>query len=574
MPLDAVCLSALRQELQQALTGARVDKIFMPGREEVHLSLRAPSGYTRLLLSSGNNHPRVHLTAVTRENPATPPMFCMLLRKHLSGARLLDIEQPPLERVLRFHFDTTDELGDVCQKTLVCEIMGRHSNIVLCGSDGRIIDCLRRVDAEMSERRQVLPGLFYHWPPTQDKRNPLETDEEEWRAHVAAVPADVNWEDWLLTNFSGIPPLVCRELAVRAESPSSSDFLAQVLLWRRQVLAQSFSPWILFDGDKPVDFCYMPIAQYGDRYRLEQADSFSEMLDSFYAARDLRDQLRVRTQDMSRLLATLRDRVGRKLAIQQREWEQTQNRERLRECGDLLMANLHLIGKGVSAVTVFDFYHNEEVEIRTNPMLTPQQNAGRFYKEYQKAKTAEQTLSQQMAQGQTEIQYLESVMEALKRVGGTQDIEEIRMELAQGGYLRQPKGKKAVKHKMAQPMRFVSSTGVPFMAGRNNRQNDQLTMKMAARGDLWLHTQKIPGSHVVISCNGGTPDDTTLEEAAQVAATLSQASTAPKVPVDYTRIANVKKPPGAKPGMVIYDHFKTVLAKPDQALIERLRDKL
>ncbi len=573
MPLDAVCLSALKRELEEALTGARVDKIYMPGREDVHLALRAPVGHVRLLLSSGNNHPRVHLTEAARENPATPPMFCMLLRKHLSGARLLSIEQPALERVLRFHFDAADEMGAIVRKTLVCEMMGRHSNIILCGPDERIIDCLRRVDAEMSERRQVLPGFFYHWPPGQDKQNPLETEEAVWRAMVMAAPPDTVWADWLLARFAGIPPLICRELEARRAQDTPEAFLAQVLAWRQLVLSGDFAPWLVAGEDSPVDFSYMPITQYGDRYQLTRAGSFSELLDSFYAARDLRDHLKVRAQDMLKLMTTLRDRARRKLAAQRKEWEQTQQRERLRECGDLLMANLHTLKKGVGAVTVFDFYHNEDAEIRVNPLLTPQQNAARYYKDYQRAKTAEQTLSAQMAQGEAEILYLESVLEALGRTASSQDVEEIRQELTQGGYLRQVRGKRPVKPLAAQPVRFVSSTGVPILAGRNNRQNDQLTLKMASKGDLWLHTQKIPGSHVVVLTGGGPPDDTTLGEAAQLAATLSQAAQSPKVPVDYTKVAYVKKPPGAKPGMVIYDNFKTILARPDKALLERLRVK-
>ncbi|MDR3207131.1 MAG: NFACT family protein [Oscillospiraceae bacterium] len=569
MPLDAVCLMALRGELEQALSGARVDKVYMPAREEVHLSLRTAGGHRRLLLSAGGNQPRVHLTEAARENPAAPPMFCMLLRKHLTGARLAAIEQPALERALSFRFDATDELGEPCRKTLVCELIGRHSNLILCDPDERVIDCVKRVDAEMSERRQVLPGLFYRQPPTQEKQNPLDTGEDVWRALLASASPDTDWDSWLLARFNGLSPLVCRELAARARDGGPEALWASVSDWRARVRAGQFEPWLLLDGENPVDFSYLPITQYGGQYTCLRADSFSHMLDTCYAERSRREQLKARAQDMTRLLATLRDRARRKLTLQQTELEQTKDRERLREYGDILMANLHAVPRGVASVTLEDFYRGGQVAVALNPALSPQQNAARYYKDCQRAKTAQQTLRVQLEKGETELAYLESVLEALARAADPRDVQEIRQELAQEGYLREPKGKRPAKPTPSVPLRFVSSTGQPFLAGRNNRQNDQLTLKQAARGDLWLHTQKIPGAHVLIP--GGAPDETTLLEAARVAATLSQAAKSPKVPVDYTRVAHVKKPPGAKPGMVIYDNFKTLLVEPDSKLLERLR---
>ena len=572
MPLDAVCLSAVRQELEDTLIGARADKIFMPGREEVHIAMRAPKGNVRLLLSSGGGHARAHLTETAAENPPSPPMFCMLLRKHLTGARLTAVEQPPLERVLCFHFDATDEMGHPCRKTLICELMGRHSNLILQGPDGRVIDCLKRVDIEMSERRQVLPGLFYRWPPGQDKKDPLQTTEDGWRTMIEAAPPDTVWDDWLLKCFSGISPLVCRELAARAADSTKESFLEQVLEWRTLVLSGKWEPWWLFEDDRPADFCYMPVVQYGDRYKTVRAESFSQLLDAFFTQRDRHGQLKARAQDMNRLLVRLRDRATRKLAIQEQELAETKRRERLRECGDLLMAHLSVVPVGAASVTLTEFSGESQREIRLNPALSPQQNAAKYYKDYRRAKTAEASLVVQMANGREELAYLDSVLDALSRIQNTRDLLDIRQELVQGGYLRDnTRAKRTMKGSESEPWRFVSSTGTDFSAGRNNRQNDMLTFKMSSKGDIWLHTRNIPGSHVIIYTSGGDPDDTTLHEAAQVAATLSQAAGSSKVPVDYTRVAYVKKPPGAKPGMVTYDKYKTLIVEPDKNRVEQLR---
>ena len=619
MPLDAVCLMALHRELDAALVGARVDKIYMPGRDEVQLIMRTKREKNlRLLLNCNPGHPRAHLTKQATDNPAAPPMFCMLLRKHLIGARLAAVEQPPMERVLYFHFDITDELGEPCRKTFVAEMIGRHSNLILQGADRRIIDCLKRVDSGMSETRQVLPGLFYRAPPTQGKLDPLGTNEESWKDMILAMPPGTARDDWLLKHFTGMSPLVCRELAARAPEGvaagapdgttagtpygSPEAFWEQVLHWRRLASSGGTAPWMLYDGDQPVDFSYLPITQYGDRYRLVLAESFSHMLDAFFSERARIDRRRAQSRDIAKLLTTLRDRAARKMALQEGELAQTEGRGRLREYGDMLMAYQRDVPVGASSVTVFDFYHDEPCEIRLHKTLSAIQNAARYYKDYQKAKNAQIYLTEQIARGREELAYLDSVVEELSRAESAGDIQDIRQELAQGGYLREAKGKKAIKAVPSAPMRFVSSTGVVFWAGRNNRQNEILTLKTAARGDIWLHAKNTPGSHVVVpvapggkggtggpggsgNLGGGpggpnTPgrddspgglDDTTLREAAQVAATLSRAAGGGRVAVDYTRAAYVKKPPGAKSGMVVYDKYKTIIVAPDRDLVDRLQ---
>lgn len=554
MPLDAVCLSALASELNSRLYGARVDKIVQPSKDEVHLIMRGQEGGLRLLLSASAQHPRAHITKITRENPAVPPMFCMLLRKHLTGARFAGVRQPSMERVLIFIWDAADDMGEPVQKQLVCELMGRHANIILVGADGRIIFCLRRVDYEMSEKRQVLPGLFYHLPPTQGKIDPMSLTEDQ----LSGVFAEVGTPDekWLLNTFEGLSPLICRELAYEGLPWSFFRLLEDIKV-------SKFLPAALEENGEMKDFSFREIRQYGNLYAVNtDFESFSDMLDSFYTRRDIRSQMNQRVSSLMKLAVNQRDRLVRKLKLQAEELEEAKDRERLREYGDLLMANLNKAVRGMKSVRVTDFYHPEQAEtdIKLDEQKSPQQNAAKYYKDYTKAKNAEESLSGQIIRGEQELAYWESVIEELSRVSSEKEFEEIREELTPS------RSKKKVKEKAALPQRFISSEGIVFYAGRNNRQNDQLTMKMASKNDIWMHAQKIPGCHVIIDTSNGHPGEITLLEAAAAAAYYSQGKNSPKVAVDYTSVKYVKKPGGAKPGMVIYDKFKTILVKPGISL--------
>ncbi len=560
MPLDALVVTALAGELRRELTGARVDRIVQPARDEIQLALHTASGNVKLLISAGMRYPRVHLTTVARENPALPPMFCMLLRKHLQGARLCGLTQPPLERVLDLEWECVDELGEPVRRHLICELMGRHSNVILVGSDGRIMDCMRRVDSEMSERRQVLPGLFYALPPGQGKLSPMAVSEDELAALWTQKPPETPPEDWLLHTFGGLSPLICRELAFQGMPEA-------LLRLRRTVWEGMFTPFMLCEKDEIKDFSCVPIGQYGALYSCRQAQSFSALLDEFYTKGDQREHMRQRGQSLQKTAAANRDRALRRVALQEQELAQAMNRERLREYGDLLMANLHIVGRGAAQVEVEDFYHPEcaRAVIALDAHKSPQQNAAKYYKDYAKAKNAEQLLAIQMERGRQEAQYWESVLEELGRVSSEKELTEIHEELSP------PPRSRKQKEKVPQPHAFVSTEGIRFYAGHNNRQNDYLTFRLAARGDLWMHAQKFPGCHVVIDCSERRPGDDTLLEAAVVAATLSQGRNSPKVPVDYTLVRHVKKPPAAAAGMVIYDQFKTILVEPDEALLTRLR---
>ena len=580
MPFDAIFLSAVRQELLP-LTGSRVDKIQQPSRDTVLLHLRGRDGGGRLLLSANVNRPRIHLTQASFENPAQPPMFCMLLRKHLTGGRLAEITQPPAERSVSLVFDCTDEMGVPCRKKLILELMGRNSNLILTGADGRILDCLRRVDFEMSELRQVLPGLFYHDPPRQDKRIPAETDAAEIARLLDAAEPGRRLDKWLLDTFAGISPLIARELSFRftgeTDTPLGGLDVAALaaFLAREFSLPEGFVPVLLQKDSEPKEFSYREILQYGDYLEETRCASFSELLDRFYTQTDRSERMRQKSQTLRKTVTTLHERVLRKLEHQRQEREATLDREQLRRMGDIVTANLHAISRGQTLLRAENFYEADApiIEIPLKPDLSPQQNAAKFYKEYAKAKTAEKVLAQQLLQGEQEAEYLATVLDELSRAESESDLAEIRQELEAGGYVRPADRRKQPKLPASRPMEFASSDGYRILVGRNNRQNDQLSMKTARKDDLWLHIQKFHGTHVIISCAGVRPPDRTVTEAAMLAAFYSQAKNGQNVPVDVTQVRNLRKPNGAKPGMVVYDHYQTVIVTPDAALPDTLRTK-
>lgn len=582
MPLDAIFLSGLREELEPVLLGARIDKIQQPERDTVLLTLRSRE---KLLLSANTNRPRIHLTRASFDQPAQPPMFCMLLRKHLTGGRIAAITQPPAERSLDIALDCTDEMGIPCQKHLILELMGRNSNLILTGPDGRIIDCLRRVDFEMSEQRQVLPGLFYHEPPRQDRLIPGQTDREQIARLLALVDSPKKLDKWLLETFAGLSPLIARELCYGFCGETEADILDLERERLTAYLAQELSfsegkrPVLLsLENGKPKDFSYRSICQYGSYLYQQEMESFSALLDAFYTETDRADRMRQKSQTLRKTLTNLHDRAVRKLELQKKELAATQDREHLRRLGDIVTANLHAIERGQLVLRAVDFYDEEmkEIEIPLKPDLSPQQNAAKFYKDYAKAKTAEKMLTQQIQRGALEAEYLAAVLESLNRVENERDLSEIRTELEEGGYLRPAERKKSPKNgkpAAVRPLAFRSSEGFPIYVGRNNRQNDQLTFKIARKDDLWLHVQKFHGAHVVIASGGGELPDETVTEAAMLAAFYSEASAGQNVPVDVTPVRFLKKPNGAKPGMVVYERYRTVIVTPDPTLPERLKEE-
>ena len=578
MPLDAICLQGVVGELAPQLTGSRIEKIQQPARDQIILLLR---GSRRLFLNAGANQPRIHLTEQLRDNPSQPPMFCMLLRKHLSGGIIESVRQEPLERVVTLTVLASDEMGERSRFTLVWEGMPRRANLILCDRDGRIIDCLRRVDLEAEQDRQVMPGLFYRLPTRQDKRSPLSVTEEEFAALLGRAAPDAPLDGWLLDTFTAISPLVARELTVRAcgstDAPvSQGNALWDVFSrWQRDVNENTFTPTLIKRNGSLADFTYGPVTQYGTYAETEIYDSFSHLLDDFYEKREQAERVKQKGRDLLKTATTARDRVRRKLAAQEKELAACLDRDHLRICGELITANLYRMERGQSRLTAQNYYDENcaDVDIPLDVRLSPQENAARYFKQYAKAKTAEKYLTAQLQRGREELQYLESVLQELAQAESEQDFNDIRTELTDGGYLRGRGKKQPGFQRASKPREFRSSAGLRILVGRNNRQNDRLTTKDADKRDIWLHTQKIHGSHVILCTGGAEPDEQSLMEAASLAAYFSQAQGSTKVPVDYTPVKFVKKPAGAKPGMVVYTTDQTMLADPDEELVKHLSVK-
>ncbi len=572
MPLDAICLSALTGELSETLTGAKIDKIQQPERDMILLSLRGRGENLRLLIAAGTGNARVHLTKSAFENPAEPPMFCMLLRKYLTGARILSVSQPKFERVLKLELETRDELGVEGHKTLIAELIGRSTNLILADAEGRILDCLRRMDYGGDAERRMLPGMFYREVPPQTKPALLETEPDALRAMIENADKTRPIDKWLLDSFAGLSPLVCRELSFRCGGDWT---LLPALLdaFTESINAGELRPYLYFDGKKPAEFSFMRLKQYGDALRCEEADSFSEMLDRFYTGRDKLEQQRRRGHELLKTVRTMRDRQQRKLNARYEELKKSEDRESVRKTAELITANLYRLKKGDSVLRCQDYYEPDcpEIKIALDPLKTPQQNAAAMFRDYNKRKAASEHLTTLIADGEAQLDYLNSVLELIGAAESEKDLADLRRELVDTGYIKVSAGKKREKVKAQAPLRFCSSDGREILVGRSNLQNDELTTKLGRRTDYWLHTQKIHGSHVLIRCEGEQPSDRCIEEAAAIAAYYSQGRGGGKIPVDYTMLRFVRKPSGSLPGKVIYTDYKTIMVESDEERVNKLR---
>lgn len=571
MPLDAIYLSALTGELREKIEGGRIDKVQQPEKDMLLISLRSKGENLRLLLSAGTGRARVQLTESSFENPAEPPMFCMLLRKHLVGARIVSVRQPDWERMLIMELEGHDEMGYASRKLLIAELIGRSSNIILVDGGGRIIDCMRRADFAGDALRRMLPGMIYRLPPKQDKPALMETEPEQRRELIARAEPGESMDKWLLGSFSGLSPLVCRELAYRCSG--SYDTLPQLLdAFVDSVKAGDMRPYILWDGDKPSDFSFMKIGQYGEAMSCREEESFSQLLDSFYSRRERAEQQRRRSHQLYKTVRTMRDRLQRKLAGQSEELRRTENRDQVRKMAELVTANIYRIKRGDRVLKCQDYYDPDcgEIEIALDPLKTPQQNAAAMFREYNKLKGARSHLTGLIAQGETQLDYLNSVLEMLSLSESEKDISDIRRELEETGYIRRQSGGKQSRIKAQAPLRFVTDDGFEVLAGRSNIQNDQLTTKLCRRTDYWFHTQKVHGSHVILRCSDREPTPLAISQAAAIAAYYSQGRDGGKIAVDYTMLRFVRKPAGALPGKVIYTDYKTVMTQADEEMVKRL----
>lgn len=583
MALDGICLAAILRELQENFLGARIEKIAQPAKDSVIISLRHKNGNKKLLISAAAVGARVHFTEKSPENPAVPPMFCMLMRKHLSGGRLTRVRQVELDRVAFLDFEVLNELADTVTVSLCVEIMGHNSNIILINEHGTVVDSIRRVGADVSSVRYVLPGVKYTLPPQQDKKNLLTVSQEELCEDIKAS-GEMELSRALLSLYSGLSPLVCREIVhftarnieAHCDELTSDDFSRLgFFVQKLKEYVESPSPCMICEINKtPRDFSFLPIHQYGHGMLCRDFESLHALLDEFFTEKDRLERIKQKSGDLLKTVVNISERITRKLANQQKDLEKCKDKETLRKKGDIIYANLHLIEKGMTSVKLVDFYdeNGTEIEIALDFKLTAAQNAQKYYNEYRKADTAEKMLTSLIESGKQELLYIDSVFDSLSRASSEADLAAIRQELYEGRYIKKIGDKKTAKTVMPY-LKYRSTDGFLILCGRNNLQNDKLTLKEAAKSDIWLHTQRIPGSHTIICAEGKEVPDKTLEEAAIIAAYNSKARNTGKVAVDYTAVKNVKKPSGAKPGMVIYETYKTAIVEPSGQLADKLSEK-
>lgn len=585
MSLDGALLHCVKEELS-VLIGARVDKIYQPSREEIVLSLRmlnsSDKSAKKLIFSANGTSARVHLTSAEFDNPMQPPMFCMLLRKHLGGGRLVGIRQDGLERILYFDFECVNEIGDTVVNTLIAEIMGRHSNIILV-RNGRVVDSVKRVSDAVSAVRRILPNIEYETPQRLERLNILEASSSEILERISQRTDRL--AKALPDILEGISPIFARECAFRAAgdvdvgcaelSEEQQARLAAFLDGARDSLNSSGNYTLLSDETgRKKDICFVDIMQYGGAMSAERFDSANELLDSFFSAADGSERNKQRARELLRTLNTVYERVSRKVELRKKELSECADREQLKICGDLINANIYRLEKGMTRCVLDDFFGGGQREIALDARLTPAQNAQKYYSEYRKASNAEKKLAELIGQGTEELAYLDSVLDCVVRTENDAELSEIRRELSEQGYLRGVSEKGAERSKkLSEPLRYVSSDGYEILVGKNNRQNDLLTLKTARASDLWLHVKDIAGSHVIVkNSEGGEFPEQTIFEAAQIAAYHSKGRSSSGVPVDYTPVRFVKKPAGAKPGMVIFTNNKTLYITPNEEIINQLRE--
>lgn len=581
MAFDTICVNKIVSELSEKLIGGKIDKIHQPEKDEILLIIRTFAGNYKLVLSASSNNPRVHFTETTKENPKTPPMFCMLLRKHLSGGKITKIWQPEFERIIEIDIESYSELGDLTTKHLILEITGRNSNIIFTNSDYKIIDSAKHVDFTLSSFRQILPGVVYVRPPKQDKI-PILSDEIQDLSLDFSNDGE-RPEQVIMGSVSGISPIVAREIVFSAVGTNSkvcgeiSEDEKALINKKVQNFMQDMSPiyTIIYDeSDKPMDFSCIAIKQYGSSYKKSTFESMNAVVYEFYQQRDSKDRIKQKSADLLKILHNNIERCAKKLAIQKKTLSDAENKEKYKIYGDIVTANLYRIQQGDTCLTAENYYEDgyPQITIELLPHLSGSQNAQRYYKLYNKLKNAEIEVNKQIISTNNDLDYLESTLVACENSVSEADLNMIRAELAELGYLHTKKKHGKKEEIKSKPMHFISSDGFDIYVGKNNTQNDYLTLRYANSGDIWFHTKNIHGSHTVIKL--GIDKDvpkTTMMEAAQLAAYYSKARESSQVPVDYTQIKNVKKPNGAKPGMVIYDNYNTVYVTPK--LIETQKEQ-
>ncbi|MGM9680263.1 MAG: NFACT family protein [Eubacteriales bacterium] len=579
MAFDAGMVAAITGELRERLTLARIEKVHQPEKDEILLLLHSGRDNLRLTVSASANNPRIHLTGEIKENPSVPPMFCILLRKHLSGGKILDVEQIGFERVVRIRIESRDDMGFLSEKRLYAEIMGKYSNLILTDGEDRILGAIRPVDFTTSAKRQVLPGMRYELPPAQDKVNPLTETKEGFFARLEGGEPSSRTDKFITANYQGISSVVAREIAFTTGETLSCG---KNLLWNafsrltKRIRSGDFEPCLVTDENgHPVEYCFFGITQYGEGFQCVRTDSFSQLIEKYFSARDQSDRVRQRAGDLLRLIHNARSRLEKKSDSQREELAEAAKKDEYRRMGDLITGEMYLLKRGMDSALLTDYCDETmpKVRVELDPRLSPAANAQRYYKKYNKAKNAEEILSVQLARSEEEIAYLDSVLDSLSRAKGQSELDEIRAELAEAGYgSRMKKNPGGAKKTPSKPLVFRTSGGYRLLCGKNNVQNEQLSFKIAGKSDWWFHVKNAPGSHVVLLCDGEEPSERDFTEAAMIAAYHSSLAEAKNIAVDYTQVRNLKKPAGAKPGFVIYHTNYSAYVTPDPALCERLRE--
>ncbi len=592
MAFDAGMLSCVLKEINEKLEGGKIDKIYQPSHDEVVLLIRSRGGDHRLFINAGSSGARLNITASKVENPATPPMFCMMLRKHFSGARFHSATQLGFERAARLTFDTHDEMGFATQKHIICEIMGRFSNIIITNAEDKILGVLKSIDFTTSEKRQVLSGMIYELPPKQDKLDPTaeDLDVKVFNKLAAACEGSKSAEKFIISHFAGIAPVVAREIAYRAscktDGCSKGDPLATMDECARELAAKFFEvvdllkngggmPYIVRNEEGvPVEYCYLPLHQYGKPMEVTPCDSFGALIDAYFEERSRDERLHRKAADIFKLLSNAETRITKKIAIQQEELADCDEGERYKLWGDLLTANIYRLSRGMEEAELENYWSEtcETVKIPLDKRLTPSQNAQVYYKKYNKSKAARVHLAEQLRLAEEELAYIYTVLDALTRAETERELTEIREELYHSGYASKMKNyteKKATRPIIA---RYETTDGHTVLVGKNNIANDYLTTKLADRNDWWFHVKNQPGSHVVLVCKEGEddPPEDVFTEAAMIAAYNSKAKDGVMVAVDYMKVRQVKKPAGSKPGFVIYHTNWSCYVTPDEAKVKAM----
>ncbi len=577
MAFDGIVVANLVHELQEQLINGRIAKIAQPETDELLLTIKTPAGQKRLYLSASASLPLVYLTESNKTSPMTAPNFCMLLRKHIANGRIVDIYQPKLERIIHFTIEHLDEMGDLCRKDLIVEIMGKHSNIIFCTEDGSIIDSIKHVSAQMSSVREVLPGRQYFIPDTMEKQDPLSIDQETFSRTLLEKPMPL--AKAIYTSFTGVSPVTAEAICTIAEVDSglpaaafNEDILRHVYnqfdIYFSDVKENLFSPAIYYEGKEPKEFSSLPLPQKG--YERVEFGSISQVLETYYALKNTITRIRQKSTDLRHIIQTALDRNRKKYDLQCRQLKDTENREKFKVYGELINTYGYNLEEGAKKLEALNYYTNEMVSIPLDPTKTPQENSQRYFEKYNKLKRTFEALSHFIQETQEEITYLESIRTSLDIAMSEDDLAQIKEELISSGLMRCKFSKKKIKIRNT-PLHYISSDGFHMYVGKNNLQNDQLTFTFAVGNDWWFHVKQAPGSHVIVKTNGEELPDRTFEEAGRLAAYYSSMRGVEKVEIDYVEKKHVKKPKGGKPGFVVYYTNYSLVIDSDISDIQEIR---